>query len=143
MNKDLFLILRTAIVVWGLSTLYLAIRYRDVRKFLARRSSSAGEFNCIYTSRRCRYRCWAQTSSLPGDQRYSLRSSFHFLLPLLVLRLYQEAKSTAFGCRFGFAIKAWVPSTIPLDCDRRRFSPSWAFLVHLYAAATRARRRLR
>ena len=35
MNKDLFLILAAAIIVWGLPTLYLAVRYRDVRKFLA------------------------------------------------------------------------------------------------------------
>jgi hypothetical protein len=35
MNKDLFPILAAAIIVWGLPTLYLAVRYRDVRKFLA------------------------------------------------------------------------------------------------------------
>lgn len=35
MNKHLHLVLALAIVFSGLPTLYLAIRYRDVRKFLA------------------------------------------------------------------------------------------------------------
>ncbi len=35
MNKDIFLILGIVVVACGLPTLYLAIRYRDVRKFLA------------------------------------------------------------------------------------------------------------
>jgi len=35
MTRELLLILGTGGVVWGLPTLYLAIRYREVRKFLA------------------------------------------------------------------------------------------------------------
>jgi len=92
-------VLMTAVVVWGLPTLYLAYRFREVRKFLA---------GAFFVSAGIQFYLFLANVSVPllgttlvfTPEISGLRSIPHFLLFLLCMH-------------FGFFAKPRAPSARP------------------------------
>src|SRR5262249_22129441 len=114
-------ILAVALVVFGVPTLYVAIRSREFRKFLAGAFFVSGGMQVYFYLRPCfgapRFH---KPSSDTRAQWHTLDPSFHFLPGHVLFWLHQEGKGfkqvrTLDRCRFARAVISAEPTDVELN----------------------------